>query len=64
MAIQEIWAGAAAWNQRSIKTLLELGLHPIEADETLNGESDTSQAIRTFSVSRDGWLRASNDDAI
>ncbi|CAE6714045.1 GNAT family N-acetyltransferase [Paraburkholderia nemoris] len=40
MAIKEVWAGAASWKQRSIKTLLKLGLHPIEAGETLNGESD------------------------
>ncbi|MFM0158750.1 GNAT family N-acetyltransferase [Paraburkholderia sediminicola] len=63
MAIQEVWAGAAAWNQRSIRTLLKLGLHPIEAAETLNGESGSSDTTRAFSVSRDSWMRASTDDS-
>jgi RimJ/RimL family protein N-acetyltransferase len=63
MAIQEVWAGAASWNQRSIKTLLKLGLHPIEAGETLNGESDSSDATRTFSLSRECWMRTSSGDS-
>jgi RimJ/RimL family protein N-acetyltransferase len=63
MAIHEVWAGAAVWNQRSIKTLLKLGFHLIEAGETLNGDSDPSDAIRTFSVSRDCWVRTSSGDS-
>ena len=63
MGIQEVWAGAARWNQRSIKTLLKLGLHPIEAGETLNGESDSSDATRTFSLSRECWMRTSSGDS-
>ena len=63
MVIQEVWAGAATWNQRSINTLLKLGLHPIDAGEALKGESDSSDAIRTFSISRDCWMRASSDDS-
>ena len=60
MATHEVWAGAAVWNQRSINTLLKLGLHPIGAGETLNGDSDSLDAIRTFSVSRDCWMRTSS----
>jgi RimJ/RimL family protein N-acetyltransferase len=60
MAVQEVWAGAAVWNQRSIKTLLKLGLLPIDAGKTLNGDSDSSDVTRTFSVSRDCWMRTSS----
>ena len=60
MAIQEVWAGAAVWNQRSIRTLLKLGLLPIDAGKTLNGDSDSSDVTRTFSVSRDCWMRTSS----
>ncbi len=59
MVIQEVWAGAAVWNQRSINTLLKLGLHPIESGGILNADSGSSDAIRTFSISRDLWMAVS-----
>jgi RimJ/RimL family protein N-acetyltransferase len=52
MPIQEIWAGAALWNQRSINTLVKLGLIPIH--ETT--KSDSQNSFRAFSVLRDQWL--------
>jgi RimJ/RimL family protein N-acetyltransferase len=58
MGIQEIWAGAARWNQRSIRTLLKLGLQQVDEVEPSNGESDSQNAFRAFAISRDRWTRA------
>jgi RimJ/RimL family protein N-acetyltransferase len=57
MAIQEIWAGAALWNQRSTKTLLRIGLRPLEEVEASSGA--LQHAFRAFSVTRDHWMRSS-----
>jgi RimJ/RimL family protein N-acetyltransferase len=57
MPVEEVWAGAALWNQRSMKTLLKLGLVPIQEVEASNSESELQRAFRAFSVSRDRWMR-------
>ena len=57
MSVQEVWAGAALWNRRSMKTLLQLGLLPIQEVETLNSEPKSQNAFRAFSVSRECWMR-------
>lgn len=67
MAIKEVWARAALWNQRSMRTLLKIGLVPIEEVEASNGESQSQNGFRAFSVSRDRWMRSaleSSNDSI
>jgi RimJ/RimL family protein N-acetyltransferase len=56
MRVEEIWAGAALWNQRSIRTLLNLGLEPIQDSGVSDGKAESENAIRAFSVFRDHWL--------
>jgi RimJ/RimL family protein N-acetyltransferase len=63
MEIQEVWAGAALWNQRSMKTLLSLGLLSIQEVETLSGESRSQNAFRALSVSRDCWMRTCSESS-
>jgi RimJ/RimL family protein N-acetyltransferase len=58
MAIKEIWAGAALWNQRSMDTLLKIGLIPLQEVEASTGASHN--AFRAFSVSRDQWMRSAS----
>ena len=62
-SIEEIWAGAAPWNQRSMKTLLKLGLTPIQDAGAPTGKSGTEDgtegAFRALSISRDRWMCSS-----
>lgn len=58
-AIKEIWAGAALWNQRSMDTLLKIGLTPVQEAEASTGASQN--AFRAFSISRDHWTRSASE---
>jgi RimJ/RimL family protein N-acetyltransferase len=57
MPIEEIWAGANLWNQRSIKTLLGIGLRPAEETGPSNGTEGSQSEFKAFSVRRDYWLQ-------
>lgn len=61
MTVEEVWAGAAPWNQRSIKTLLELGLKPIEDGEVSAEQSESEKAFRAFSLLRDHWVHSQRE---
>jgi RimJ/RimL family protein N-acetyltransferase len=54
--VEEVWAGAALWNQRSIKTLLNLGLEPIQDTELSESKAESENAFRAFSLLRDHWM--------
>jgi RimJ/RimL family protein N-acetyltransferase len=53
MTVGEVWAGAALWNQRSIKTLDKLGLQPVDSEQL---DSDLS-GLHICSISRENWLQ-------
>jgi RimJ/RimL family protein N-acetyltransferase len=61
MGVPGVWAGAALWNQRSIRTLINLGLQPIKEVETDSGACAPKSAIRAFSISRDCWTSTCHD---
>lgn len=53
LAIKDVWAGAALWNQRSLNTLIKLGLQPIAE----NDATHTPDTVCAFSISRAHWLQ-------
>lgn len=53
MMVDEVWAGAALWNQRSIRTLDKLGLQPVDS-----AQLDSSLAgLHISSIAREHWLK-------
>ena len=57
MAVGEVWAGAARWNQRSIRTLDKLGLQPVENTPPSNGAGSAPDDLHICSLSRERWLQ-------
>jgi RimJ/RimL family protein N-acetyltransferase len=52
MMVDEVWAGAALWNRRSIRTLDKLGLQPVESAQL---DSDLI-GLHICAISRSEWL--------
>lgn len=61
MAVAEVWAGAALWNQRSMNALHKIGLAPLQ--EVNPSIDDSLNAFRAFSVSRDHWMRSAMESS-
>lgn len=59
LGISEIWAGAAAWNARSMRMLRQIGLRPIPPSGTSERASAATAPFLAFSISREAWLSAS-----
>jgi RimJ/RimL family protein N-acetyltransferase len=57
MRVGEVWAGAALWNERSIRTLDKLGLQPIENARPSNVASSAPNDLHICSISRERWLQ-------
>jgi RimJ/RimL family protein N-acetyltransferase len=57
MRVGEVWAGAALWNTRSIRTLDKLGLQPIENAPTSKLASSAPNDLHICSISRERWLQ-------
>lgn len=60
LGIEEIAAGAVAWNDRSMKTLRQVGLRPIRRDDASESASSDQDAIQAFSISRQAWLETAS----
>jgi RimJ/RimL family protein N-acetyltransferase len=56
MCVEEVWAGAALWNHRSIEMLLKLGLVPLQDTGVKDEKPESDNAFRAFSVLRDHWI--------
>lgn len=57
MQVGEVWAGAALWNQRSIRTLDKLGLQLVEPSQTSKVASSAPSDLHICSISRARWLQ-------
>ena len=57
MCVDEVWAGAALWNQRSISTLHKLGLLPVPRAGEPEEKPEAGNAFQAFSLSRARWMR-------
>jgi RimJ/RimL family protein N-acetyltransferase len=56
MPVDEIWAGAAPWNRRSIRTLDKLGLQPVERAPDPKVASTAPSDLHICAISRERWL--------
>lgn len=59
MRVDEVWAGAARWNERSISTLSRLGLRAVESGPEAGAQRDALNGLHICSLSREQWLQTS-----